>query len=100
MYREYLGRELYNKIEHLVDNAFHKIYTSSENNIFQINTIKMDYSVIEDLKFEVPLIFIDVSCSTFADGEFEVTMDYFLDETDEYNIGRMTHQFEIAIDEE
>lgn len=101
MYKNYLGRDLYNKINDIVNKSFHKIYRYSDDNQCYIETINLDYSLVEDGSYDdLPLIYVALYCNTIADGEFKVTIDYFLDETDEYNIGRMAHQFEIAIDGE
>ena len=98
MYKNYLGRELYSKVERLVDRAFHRIYLYSEVNSFSILDIKLDYTLTDD--DDIPIVNISVGCSTGFDGSFNVELEYNLEESDDYNVGFFVKAFHDYLDKE
>lgn len=98
MYKNYLGRELYSKVEKLVDRAFHRIYLYSEVNSFSILDIKLDYTLTDG--DDIPIVNISVGCSTGFDGSFNVELEYNLEESDDYNVGFFVKTFHDYLDQE
>jgi len=92
MYVEYLGRELYDKINKLISKAFYKVYTKSDNNWFDIEAIRIDYSTVES-DTDLPFVEVDVRCGTTFDGDYKVTLEFALEETDDFNVGRFYSTF-------
>ena len=86
MYATYNGKNLYDKIYKIVDKAFHKLYLYSENNSFDILNIELDYTTIES-ELDIPDCQVKVGCSTTCDGNFNFKFDYYLDMSDDFNIG-------------
>ena len=99
MYKNYLGRELYSKVEKLVDRAFHRIYLYSEVNSFDILDIKLDYTLIDEAG-DIPIVNISVGCSTGFDGSFNVELEYNLEESDDYNVGFFVKTFHDCLDKD
>lgn len=89
----YLGKELYNKVDCLVSRAFHEIYAICDDNWCDIVGIQMDYCVCEELG-DFPLVAIEVACGTKVDGNFSMTLHYRLDWNDERNIGYFVKELE------
>lgn len=85
-YRNYDGRTLYENVSAVIDKAFHKIYRHSEDNWYRIDSVKLDYCAVES-DTDLPFVEVEVACGTTADGQFTVTFDYRLDESDDFNIG-------------
>ena len=48
MVTKYLGRELYDKIDSIVDKAFHKNYRYADDNWYSVDKIELDYCTCED----------------------------------------------------
>ena len=86
MSRFYLGEELYNKIDEVIDKSFHKSYTRCSENSYEIEKVEMDYRTCEDDK-DLPIINVTVYFHTLADGNLETDVPFNLSETDEYNVG-------------
>lgn len=99
MYTNYLGRELYNKLDKLVSKAFHYIYLPSSENSYGILEIKLDYCFMDE-DDNIPIVEILVGCTTKFDGNFNVKLDYNLNYSDEFNIGRFTKTIEDYLDRE
>lgn len=97
MYKNYLGRELYSKVEKLVDRAFHRIYLYSEVNSFDILDIKLDYAFVDE-EDDIPIVNVRVGCSTDFDGDFNVELEYNLEESDDYNVGFFVKTFHDCLD--
>ena len=98
MQSNYLGRELYNKIDNLVNKVYHEVYTYNEKNWYHVERIELDYSVTED-DADVPLVDVLVRCGSVFDGTFEVTFHYSLEKGDEYNIGYMVRELHEVLDD-
>jgi len=98
MYKNYLGRELYSKVEKLVDRAFHRIYLYSEVNSFSILDIKLADTLTDG--DDIPIVNISVGCSTGFDGSFNVELEYNLEESDDYNVGFFVKTFHDYLDKE
>ena len=86
MYATSPGRDLYSDVYRIVDKAFHKLYTYSENNSFDIINIELDYSTIES-ELDVPTCEVKVSCTTTCEGLFYFKYQHYLDETPDFNVG-------------
>lgn len=99
MYKNYLGRELYNKVEKLVDRAFHRIYLYSEVNSFGILEIKLDYTLADE-EGDIPIVNVRIGCTTGFDGNFNVDLAYNLEESDDYNVGFFVKTFHDYLDKE
>ena len=97
MYTNNLGRELYSKVEKLVDRAFHRIYLYSEVNSFSILDIKLDYTFVDE-EGDIPIVNVRVGCSTGFDGDFNVELEYNLEESDDYNVGFFVKTFHDCLD--
>ena len=92
MYAKYLGRDLYDKLESLVERAFYKIYDHSEANSCSIIDIEIDYSTCET-DLDLPFIKLTAGYST-SDGDFSLTLEYSLEESDDFNVGRFYERFD------
>ena len=86
--RMYPGYDLHKTIDNLVDKAFHKIYTYNEDNWYYVEEIALDYSTCEEGN-DLPFVRVHLRCSTKFDGDFELDLEYSLDESDEFNLGRI-----------
>jgi hypothetical protein len=86
MYAEYLGRDLYNKINKLIGKVFYKVYTKSDDNWFDIDAIRINYSTVES-DTDLPFVEVDVRCGTTFDGDYKITLEFALEETDDFNAG-------------
>lgn len=86
MYATYPGRDLYSDVYRVVDKAFHKLYTYSEYNSFDILSIVLDYTTIES-ELDVPDCKVKVGCSTTCDENFNFKFDYYLDMSNDFNLG-------------
>lgn len=85
-YRNYDGRTLYENVSAVVDKAFYKIYRHSEDNWYRIESIKLDYCVVED-DTDLPFVEVVFVMGTTADGQLTITFDYRLDESEDFNVG-------------
>ena len=99
MYKNYLGRELYNKVEKLVDRAFHRIYLYSEVNSFGILEIRLNYTLADE-DDEIPIVNVRIGCTTGFDGNFNVDLEYNLEESDDYNVGFFVKTFHDYLNKE
>lgn len=82
----YLGKDLYDKVNQLVEKAFYKIYRREPDISYEIDNISLDFATCEN-ETDKPLITVSITCFTRIEGIFTVELDYFLDESDEFNIG-------------
>lgn len=82
----YLGKDLYDKVNQLVEKAFYRIYRRDPEISYEINNISLDFTTCED-ETDKPLIIVSITCFTKAEGVFSVELDYFLDESDDFNVG-------------
>ena len=92
MYAKYLGRDLYDKLDSLVGRAFYKIYAHSETNSYSIIDIGLDYSTCET-DLDLPFVKLTAGYST-SDGDFSLTLEYSLEESDDFNVGRFYEKFD------
>jgi len=89
----YLGRDLYDKLDKIVDKAFHVIYSYTEENQYWIELIEMDYNTIDE-DDDTPIITVTVGFSTKMDGEYKFEFNYNIKESDEFNIGYLVCKIE------
>lgn len=92
MYAKYLGRDLYDKLDSLVGRAFYKIYAHSEENSYSIIDIGLDYSTCET-DLDLPFVKLTVGYTT-SDGNSALTLEYSLEESDDFNVGRFYERFD------
>lgn len=92
MVNNYLGRDLYEKLDKLVKQAFYRIYAHSKDNWYEINYIELDCGST-DSEFDFPFVKVEVSCNTLFDGMFDIELEYHLEESDEFNLGIFYNEF-------
>jgi len=82
----YLGKDLYDKVNQLVENAFYKIYRRGPEVYYRVDSISLDFNTCEN-EVDKPLITVNITCYTKVEGTYSVELDYFLDESDDFNVG-------------
>jgi len=92
MYAKYLGRDLYDKLNSLVGRAFYRIYTHAETNWYEIEEINIDYSTCEE-DADLPFVKVVVNYNTI-EGQSTITLEYSLEESDDFNVGRFYEKFD------
>ncbi|MBQ6627931.1 MAG: hypothetical protein IJH65_03865 [Methanobrevibacter sp.] len=93
MYTRYLGRELYDKVDSVVNKAFHKYYTYSEDNWYSVDKIELDYCTCESEE-DLPYTEVSVRFGTKCDNNFSITFHYFLEENDDFNMGYLCRELD------
>ena len=79
-------KDLYNKLNYLLDAAFYKIYKRDGEQYIIIDQISADYSTCEE-EGDLPFIDVDVRYYTSTGGHHTCTLEYSLGESDAFNIG-------------
>lgn len=85
-------------LESVVEEAFYKVYAKNDSNWVNLEKINIE-NYLSDNPSDVPFVSLKVSYKTTTSEETEnIEMAYYLDESPEYNVGRLSYQFEVEGD--
>ena len=87
----YIGKDLYDKIEKVVNKAFRDTFIESEDTYCFIDEISLDYSTVEST-YDLPFINVEIGV-VYKNNTESLTTNYFLDKSEEYNIGYISCEF-------
>ncbi len=89
----YPGRDLYTKVNKIVEKAFYTDYLYCDENWYTIDTILMNYSVSED-EDDLPIVTVEITFKTASASSETIEVDLWLDRTDDFNSGIVLAAFE------
>jgi len=84
----YPGRDLYSKIEKVVDRAFRDNLIKTDSTYYSINGISIDLSTIEN-EYDLPFIEVEIDI-VYDNYSQSLTTNYWLDKSEDYNEGYLS----------